>query len=166
MASTATNLVPPLNIGTTTVAEYPNKLTLKTSLKTALTYTLYTTPSLLGQSAKTNEFIILSNRYRLTAYIALVKRAQAPPGSIGPLAVTYEDGNGPKTVYIGAKPSNPLNGQGSQSAMSSGQTHSNNINAMFGGVIQFMAAPGTAITISIPVTGQVEYLPNIALETF
>jgi len=169
MASAATNIAPPVNLSVKTVAEYPNQYTQKKPLTASLSATLYTTPSILGhrvQNPNLSESVILSNRYRLSAYVALTQRSQTAPGFVGPLAVTWDDGNGSKTAYIGFNPLNPLNGQGSQNALSSGQTHSLNINSVFAGEIQFVAAPGTAITISLPVDGQISYIPNIALETF
>lgn len=164
MATAPTQLTPQLNIIGKTVAQYPNAGVRPGPLASALNATLYTTPSILGQNTMSPLTYAESNRYRITAYVTLVQASSIAVSAIGPLTITWNDGNFARSTTIGYNGKDELSGGGLSNPMTGKMP--GQVGSVFAGSRMIVAAPGTAITISIPYKGNGKYIPNIALETY
>ena len=156
---------PILNVPVTTIAQYNAKVSASTTVTLATTQTLVPQLSKGIGSAQSYQ---QTSRYRLTAYVALVTPSTKPKsrsGYIGPLKITWDDGTGSKSANIGQNALHPLDGSGSDLALSGnvvGQPSS-----FFGGAVAFIAAAGTDVTVAIPYDGgNGVYAVSLALETF
>lgn len=164
MASAPTIFSPILNVPTTTIAQYVAKVS------TALSATLETTPSLVPQTSKgigAAQSFKQTGRYRLTAYIALIKPCATKRmrnGCFGPLKIVWNDGNTSQTNFIGWNGVNPFQGSGSELPFPGNVVGAK--GATIGGHFSFVAAPGTSVSVTAPYMGDAIYTVNIALETF
>lgn len=164
MASAATIFQPILNIPSTTIAQYVSKVS------APLNVTLETTPSLVPQVSKgigSAHSFKQTGRYRLFAYIALIRPCAVKRmrnGCFGPLKVTWNDGNTTQTNFIGWSGVSPFQGSGSQLPFPGNVVGASGATAA--GHFSFVAAPGTAVTVKAPFSGDAQYTVNIALETF
>lgn len=165
MASAATLFQPQLNIPCTTVAQYVSKVS------AALSVTLETTPSnTVPQTSRgltSAQSFKQTGRYRLFAYVALIRPCATKKmrnGCFGPLKVTWNDGNTSQTNYIGWNGVNPFQGSGSQLPFPGNVVGAQGATAA--GHFSFVAAPGTAVTVTSPYSGDAMYTVNLALETF
>ena len=164
MASAATIFQPILNIPSTTIAQYVNKVS------APLTVTLETTPSLVPQATKgltSAQSFKQTGRYRLFAYIALIRPCATKRmrnGCFGPIKIVWNDGNTSQTNYIGWNGVSPFQGDGSQLPFPGNVVGT--AGATAAGSFMFVAAPGTAVTVTAPFSGDAIYTVNISLETF
>lgn len=164
MASAATLFHPILNVPSTTIAQFVGKVS------AALNVTLETTPSLVPQLTKgigSAQSFKQTNRYRIFAYVALIRPCATKRmrnGCFGPLKVTWNDGNTTQTNFIGWSGVNPFQGSGSQLPFPGNVVGTSGATAA--GHFTFVAAPGTTVAVTAPFSGDAQYTVNIALETF
>lgn len=164
MASAATLFQPQLNVLSTTIAQYVGKVS------AALSVTLETTPTLVPQVTRgltSAQSFKQTGRYRIFAYVALIRPCATKSmrnGCFGPLKITWNDGNATQTNYIGWSGVNPFQGSGSQLPFPGNVVGASGATAA--GHFNFVAAPGTAITVTAPHSGDAMHTVNISLETF
>lgn len=165
MASAATIFQTQLNIPSTTIAQYVAKVS------AALSVTLETTPSNTVPQATRGltsaQSFKQTGRYRISAYVALIRpttKKVTRNGGFGPLKISWSDGNTTHSHFIGWNGVASLNGYGSELPFPGNVVGAK--GATSGGVFMFVAAPGTAVTVTAPYSGDAQYTVNIALETF
>ncbi len=164
MASAPTVFQQTLNTPRTTVAQFVGKVS------SAMNLTLMTTPSLVPQLSRgigSAQSFELTNRYSIFINAALIKPCATKRmrgGCFGPFTVTWNDGNASWTYTIGYNGVAVMQGQGSALAIP-GNTPGT-MQSMIAGHFSFVAAPGTAIRVTSPYSGDAVYVVNIALESF